>query len=49
MTFGAMTPERWAEYYNGMVAVGVYPPGLAIEKAYVTTFVNRRVGIDLKK
>ncbi len=46
---GAMTRERWAEYYNGMVAVGVYPPGLAIDKAYVTNFVNRRAGIDLKK
>ncbi len=46
---GAMTAERWAEYYNGMVAIGVYPPGLAIDKAYTTAFANKRVGMNLKK
>ncbi|MSP02911.1 MAG: ABC transporter substrate-binding protein [Acetobacteraceae bacterium] len=46
---GAMTPARWAEYYNGMVGVGVYPAGLDIDRAFLTTFVNKRVGIELKK
>jgi NitT/TauT family transport system substrate-binding protein len=46
---GAMTPERWKEFYRGMVAVGVYPDGIDVTRAYVTEFVNHRVGIDMKK
>ena len=45
---GAMTPERWSEFYRGMVAVGVYPDGIDVDKAYVTGFVNHRVGIEMK-
>ncbi len=46
---GAMTAERWSEYYRGMVAVGVYPDGIDVDRAYVTNFVNHRAGIDIKK
>jgi len=46
---GAMTAERWSEYYRGMVAVGVYPDGIDVERAYVTNFVNHRAGIEIKK
>jgi NitT/TauT family transport system substrate-binding protein len=46
---GAMTPARWSEFYRGMVAVGVYPDGIDVSRAYVTDFVNHRVGIELKK
>jgi NitT/TauT family transport system substrate-binding protein len=46
---GAMTPARWHEFYDGMVAVGVYAPGIDVDKAYVTSFVNHRDGIEIKK
>jgi NitT/TauT family transport system substrate-binding protein len=46
---GAMTAERWREFYRGMVGVGVYPDGIDVDRAYVTGFVNHRVGIELKK
>jgi NitT/TauT family transport system substrate-binding protein len=46
---GAMTPSRWAEFYHDMVAVGLYPAGVNIERAYVTDFVNHRVGMEMKK
>jgi NitT/TauT family transport system substrate-binding protein len=46
---GAMTPERWAAFYHAMVAVGVYPDGIDVDRAYLTRFVNRRVGIEMKK
>jgi NitT/TauT family transport system substrate-binding protein len=46
---GAMTDARWKAFYDSQVAVGVYKPGIDISKAYTTRFVNRRVGIELKK
>jgi NitT/TauT family transport system substrate-binding protein len=46
---GAMTPQRWNEFYRGMVSVGVYPDGIDVSKAYVTDFVDHRVGIEMKK
>ena len=46
---GAMTPERWREFYQGMVAVGVYAPGIDVDRAYVTDFVDHRTGIEMKK
>jgi len=46
---GAMTESRWNEFYRGMVAVGVYPDGIDVNQAYVTGFVNHRVGIEIKK
>jgi NitT/TauT family transport system substrate-binding protein len=49
MGIGAMTPERWTEFYRGMVAVGVYPDGIDVGRAYVTGFVNHRAGIEIKK
>ena len=45
---GAMTEARWAEFYRSMAAVGVYPKGLDVTKAFTARFVNRRVGMDLK-
>jgi NitT/TauT family transport system substrate-binding protein len=46
---GAMTDARWKAFYDSQVAVGVYKPGIDISRAYTTRFVNRRVGIELKK
>ncbi len=45
---GAMTEARWAEFYNAMAAVGVYPKGLDVTKAYTLRFVDQRVGMNLK-
>jgi NitT/TauT family transport system substrate-binding protein len=49
MGIGAMTPGRWQEFYRTMVAVGVYPDGIDVDKAYVTDFVDHHVGIEMKK
>jgi NitT/TauT family transport system substrate-binding protein len=46
---GAMTEARWAEFYRSMSDVGVYPKGLDVTKAYTLQFVDKRVGIELKK
>jgi NitT/TauT family transport system substrate-binding protein len=46
---GAMTQERWSEFYRGMVEVGVYPAGIDVSRAYVTNFVNHRTAIEIKK
>ena len=45
---GAMTDQRWAEFYQSTVAAGVYPKGLDVSKAYTLQFVNHKVGMDLK-
>jgi NitT/TauT family transport system substrate-binding protein len=45
---GAMTDARWKAFYESMVAVGVYKPGVDISKAYTTRFVDKRVGMDMK-
>jgi NitT/TauT family transport system substrate-binding protein len=46
---GAMTDARWAEFYHSMADVGVYPKGLDVTKAYTLRFVDKRVGVELKK
>jgi NitT/TauT family transport system substrate-binding protein len=46
---GAMTDARWTEFYHSMADVGVYPKGLDVTKAYTTRFVDKRVGMELKK
>jgi NitT/TauT family transport system substrate-binding protein len=45
---GAMTDARWAEFYGSMAEVGVYPTGLDVTKAYTASFVDKRIGMDLK-
>ena len=46
---GAMTDARWAEFYRSMADVGVYPKGLDVTKAYTLQFVDKRVGMELKR
>ena len=46
---GAMTHERVASFYDKMVKSGVIKPGLDIKQAYTTQFVNKGVGLDLRK
>jgi NitT/TauT family transport system substrate-binding protein len=45
---GAMTPERWNEFYQTALEAGLYPKGLDVSKAYTLQFVNQKVGMDLK-
>ena len=46
---GAMTDARWQAFYQSMTAVGVYKPGIDIEKAYTTRFVDKRVGMEVER
>jgi NitT/TauT family transport system substrate-binding protein len=49
MGIGAMNPERMRRFYEEMVASGVMPEGIDIEQAYTLQFVNKGVGLDLRK
>ncbi len=46
---GAMTDARHTSFYDKMVAAGVAPGGLDISKIYTLDFVNKGVGLELKK
>lgn len=46
---GAMTDERVKSFYDKMVKAKVVPDGLDISKSYTLQFVNKGVGLDLKK
>jgi NitT/TauT family transport system substrate-binding protein len=42
---GAMTDKRWQEFFQTMVAAGVYKSDLDYHAAYTTRFVNKKVGM----
>jgi NitT/TauT family transport system substrate-binding protein len=42
---GAMTPERWAAFYQATSDQGLYPKGLDVTKAYTLKFVDQKVGL----
>ena len=42
---GAMTDERWAEFYKSNVEAGSFPADLDVKQAYTLNFVNKRVGM----
>ncbi|WP_457937565.1 ABC transporter substrate-binding protein [Mesorhizobium sp. 10J20-29] len=46
---GAMTDERVQSFYDKMVKAKVLPEGIDIKKSYTLDFVNKGVGLDLKK
>jgi NitT/TauT family transport system substrate-binding protein len=46
---GAMTDARWKEFYDEVEKVGLYPPGLDYQKAYTLQFVDKAVGLAMKK
>ncbi|MFI0848165.1 ABC transporter substrate-binding protein [Mesorhizobium sp. IMUNJ 23232] len=46
---GAMTDEHIQKFYDTMVKAKVVPAGLDIKKSYTLDFVNKGVGLDLKK
>ena len=46
---GAMTDQRWQAFYDTMTKAGVFPQGIDIHDAYTLEFVDKGVGLDLKK
>ncbi len=46
---GAMTDQRMVSFYDKMVKAKVVKAGLDINKSYTLQFVNKGVGLDLKK
>jgi NitT/TauT family transport system substrate-binding protein len=46
---GAMNDARWREFHQLMAEQGLYPKDLDYRKAFTLQFVNKRVGIDLRK
>jgi NitT/TauT family transport system substrate-binding protein len=46
---GAMTDARIQSFYDKMVKAKVLPAGIDIKKSYTLAFVNKGVGLDLKK
>ncbi|KAF0231181.1 MAG: hypothetical protein FD175_1050 [Beijerinckiaceae bacterium] len=42
---GAMTDERWANFYRDMTAAGMFPPNIDLKKAYSLEFINKGVGL----
>ena len=46
---GAMTDERWRNFFNFAADAGLYPKDLDLSRAYTLKFVNKGVGMELKK
>ena len=46
---GAMSDARWRSFFETMSSQGLYPADMDFRKAYTLRFVNRRVGMELKK
>ena len=46
---GAMTDARWKSFFDKMVRAGVVKPGLDYKRAYTLQFVNKGVGVALRK
>jgi NitT/TauT family transport system substrate-binding protein len=42
---GAMSAQRWDEFFKQMSAQGVYPADMDWKKAYTLQFVNKKVGM----
>jgi NitT/TauT family transport system substrate-binding protein len=46
---GAMTDARWQSFFEKSVEWGVYPADMDYARAYTLDFVNKGVGVDLKR
>jgi NitT/TauT family transport system substrate-binding protein len=44
-----MMDARMAEFFDKMVRVGVVKAGLDYRKSYTLQFVNKKVGLELRK
>jgi NitT/TauT family transport system substrate-binding protein len=45
---GAMTDERWHDFFRFAADAGLHPKDLDLSKAYTLQFVNQKAGIELK-
>jgi NitT/TauT family transport system substrate-binding protein len=45
---GAMTDQRWRDFFQFAADAGLYPDDLDLTKAYTLRFVNQKVGMELK-
>ena len=45
---GAMTEERWRDFFDFTVEVGLYEDALDPNEAYTLDFVNQKTGMELK-
>ena len=46
---GAMTDQRWHGFFKFAADAGLYPKDLDLSRAYTLQFVNKKVGMELKK
>lgn len=46
---GAMTDERMKDFFDKMVKAGLFKANLDYRKSYTTQFVNKGVGLELRK
>ena len=46
---GAMTDARMKDFFDKMVKAGVFKAGLDYKKSYTLQFVNKGVGVELRK
>lgn len=46
---GAMSHARWKAFFDMMVGEGLYPKEMDVTEGYELQFVNKRVGVQLKK
>jgi NitT/TauT family transport system substrate-binding protein len=42
---GAMTEERWHDFFDTMASGGVYPKDMDYRQAFTLQFVNKKVGM----
>ncbi|HSA81883.1 MAG TPA: ABC transporter substrate-binding protein [Geminicoccaceae bacterium] len=45
---GAMTDQRWRDFFQFAADAGLYPKELDLSKAYTLQFINQKVGMELK-
>lgn len=45
---GAMTDQRWRDFFQFAADAGLYPNDLDLSRAYTLQFVNQKVGMELK-
>ena len=44
-----MNEARWRSFFDKAVGWGLYPADLPLDEMYTLQFVNKGVGLDLKK
>ena len=42
---GAMTDERWRDFFDTMASAGVYPKHMDYKRAFTLSFIDKKVGM----